>query len=327
MLRLCNFRPSALVLTLACCCGPVLAAPAPAAPAKAEPDRLTPADSDVVAVVNVRQLLAAPLVRKYALDTLTRILNRDDRMVKLLGRAGLDPLKDVDTLTVSMSGDLPNPRLVGLVRGRFDPDKVHAVAADFAKQNPEKLKVTKEGDLVVYHVLADKTTVYAAFADRFTLVVSPDRAQTLAVVGGAAKAAGRLNKQTQKVIDMVPAKDAVWVAAVVTDKMKEAAKGDPDAAELVAALGSATGGVEVDDGVKAALVLHTDGAESAGKWRKKIEEVLPLLNFLAPGKDAPGRLAKAAIGTIKVAADKSDVRITFQVTEEMIQKAAKKEAP
>jgi hypothetical protein len=324
MLRLCNVRRAALVFTLAWC-GPALAEPP--APAKAEPDRLTPADADVVAVVNVRQLLAAPLVRKHALDTLTRVLNRDDRMVKLLGQAGLDPLKDVDTLTVATSGDLPNPRLVGLVRGRFDPAKVHAVAADFAKQNPEKLKATKEGDLVVYQVLADKATVYAAFADRFTLVVSPDRAQTLAVVQGAAKAAGRLNKQTQKVIDTVPAKDAVWVAAVVTDKMKEAAKGDPDAAELVSALESATGGFQVDDAVKGALVLHTASAEAAAKWQKKIEEVLPLLNFLAPGKDAAGRLAKAAIGTIKVASEKSDVRITLQVTEEMIQKAAKKDGP
>lgn len=320
-----NLRRTALVLALT---GLVLATPADGAePARAEPDRLTPADAGVVAAVNVRQLLTAPLVRKHALEELKRILNRDDRMVKLLGQAGLDPLKDVDTITVAAVGDLPNPRLVGVVRGRFDPAKVQAVAADFAKQNPDKLKTTKEGDLVVYKVLADKTTIYAAFADRFTLVLSPDRAQTLAVVEAAGKAAARLNKDVQKVIDRLAGKESVWVAAVITDKMKDIAKLDPDMAELAAALESATGGVEVDDAVKVALVLHAANAGAAAKWRKKIEEVLPLLNFLAPGKDAAGRVAKAALGTIKVAADKNDVRITMQVTEEMIQKAAKKDNP
>ncbi len=61
--------------------------------------------------------------------------------------------------------------------------------------------------------------------------------------------------------------------------------------------------------------------------RRKLDEVLPLLNFLAPGKDTVGRVAKEAVSSIKVATEKNDVRITLQLTEAMIQKAGKKEQP
>jgi hypothetical protein len=304
--------------------GCMLAAPAAAGPAV---DPLVPAEAGIVAVANFRPMLAAPLVRKYALEELTRALGRDDRVVKVLRLAGLDPLRDVDTFTFAASGDLPSPRLLGIVRGRFDPARMQAAAAEYNRQYPDKIQVLREGGGVVYQVQAAKP-LFGAFADRGTFVLSPSKDYLLEVLKKAGTPSGGLNKDMHKALETLGSQDGAWAAGVITDSMKQALRQqDPDLGALAAGLESITGRLELTDALQLTVVIHAANGEAAGLVRKKLDEVLPLLNFLAPGKDVVGRTAKEAVSSIKVGTDKNDVRITMQLTEAMIQRAAKKDVP
>jgi hypothetical protein len=332
-LRFVRFRQVILGAVLAGCCLAIepVSRPAPQVPppaASIRTDPLTPGSANVLAVINLRQTLATPLVRKHVLEELRRLLGREDRVVKVLRLAGLDPLTDVDTLTFAASGDITDPRLVAVVRGRFDPAKVQAAVEEFGKENPGKIAHLKEGERSIYQVRGEKT-LYAAFADAGTFVLSPSKEYLLEVVRKAGEAPAPLNADMQKTVARLDGRECAWVAAVLTDQMKQALRQqDPDLARLTASLESITGRLELTGSLQLAVVIHATNAAAAGEVRKKLEEVvLPLLNFLAPGKDPVARVAKEALSSIKVATDKNDVRITLQLTEEMIQKASRKEQP
>src|SRR3954470_15902376 len=87
------------LLTL--CAAPAGAAPAPA-PGKTglQVDPLTPADTEVLVVIDVRRMLDAPLVKKKELEDAKAGI-KNDQVGKVLTAAGIDPRKDIDTITFS----------------------------------------------------------------------------------------------------------------------------------------------------------------------------------------------------------------------------------
>src|SRR5262249_50193462 len=116
-----------------------------AAPVRAvEPDKLLRDDAEAVLVVNVRQILDSPLVHKHALEQAKAAPQTDPQLRQWIAASGVDPLKDVTTLTLSTAGGA-NGKVLMVVRGKFDLDKVKTAADDFAKKNPGKLKITEEG--------------------------------------------------------------------------------------------------------------------------------------------------------------------------------------
>src|SRR5262249_43833652 len=87
-----------------------LVAAAPAAPAAPVPaqapvpplGKYLPDDTDFVAVVNVKQVVASPLFSKHFLKMAEAAL-KGEQAQRFLKGAGLDPLKDVDRVLVVLS--------------------------------------------------------------------------------------------------------------------------------------------------------------------------------------------------------------------------------
>ena len=65
----------------------------------AEPDKLLPADTDTVAVVNLRQIIDSDIIKKYALEQIKQLLDGQDAK-QILTDLGLDPLKDVEKVVI-----------------------------------------------------------------------------------------------------------------------------------------------------------------------------------------------------------------------------------
>ena len=102
----------------------LLAPPAGAA----EVSPYLPDDIEVVAFVNVRQLLAAPLVQRHALEQARTTLKENAELQKLLAAAGFDPLRDVQSVTLAAPGSGVPSRAVLIVAGTFDVERIHALA-------------------------------------------------------------------------------------------------------------------------------------------------------------------------------------------------------
>jgi hypothetical protein len=310
----------ALALTLAALCALPAAAEAP------KLDPLVPADAEMVVVLNVRQMFDSPMVKKHGLKEMKEALQKNEQVGTLLTAAGVDPFKDVTSVTITGTPSPANNKVLAVVRGHFDPDKIHKVAVGIAEKKPGELKVSKEGARQVYEMKAEGKPTFATFADKNTLVISPSKEYTLEMAQKAGKAAAKPSAELTKAISKVSGNPAMWLAVVITDEMKTALARTPQAANIAPKLESVTGSVSLTDAMTASLLIHTTDPKAAAELRKKINEVKPLLAVLAQSNEEIGPLVTELLSNLKITADKGTVDINLKVTEEALEKATKKDS-
>jgi hypothetical protein len=301
--------------------------PAAVVSAGAKPDDLTPSDAEMVVQVNVRSLLQTPLVKKHALESLKALLKRNGEVRQLLNAAGLDPLKDIDTISVSGSG-LPvaggKAKMLVVVRGTFAPEKARAAAADYAKKHPGHIKSVKVGDLPMWEIQSDSKAAYAAFAGNNTLIMTATKEETAAVVHRAGQTPQTPSAAMQSALAHLKGTESIWMAMVATEEIKQLLKGDDQAKDIAAAVQSITGSLELSEDVQLGFVIHTKSPEAAAQIKGKLDELMPLLAFLGAGKDKSGQVAKEVIDSIKLKTEKNDVSVGLRITDAQITKAGKK---
>src|SRR5206468_1258592 len=105
--------------------GLALAAGLAAAPARAaEADKYLPSDTEAVVGINVRQLLDAPLVKKYALEQIKDALKKNAEVTTALQAMNLDPFKDVNSVVIAVSDKVAQGQGLAIVHGNFDVSKI-----------------------------------------------------------------------------------------------------------------------------------------------------------------------------------------------------------
>src|SRR5205085_2249732 len=174
---------------------------------------------------NVRQILDSPLVKQHGLEKLKQELGKNEQAQKALKAAGLDPFKDVDTITVAGSvhpgGKKDDKSGLVVVRGRFDPSRIRSTVEEYAKDNAKDLKIeSKGGKPEVYEVTGkgDKDPMFVAFADKNTMVVSPAEDITRKAAGGEG---GDLNADLKKALGKVGGRESLYFALALSEEMKK----------------------------------------------------------------------------------------------------------
>jgi hypothetical protein len=293
------------------------AAPAPQQAARAEPDKLAPADAEAIVTINVRQLVQAPLVQKRALPQLRSALEHNTGVKQLLKAMEIDPLTDIERITISVSGTPgKGGHLATIIRGSFKPEKIRAAAA----QQGDRVTSSREGDVTVYEIKADKP-VYAALIGSKVLVATLSKSETVAVVESASKAPAPRGADMQAALAQLKGTESIWVAMLVTKSLKEAMKGDQAAQDFAESLRYLVGKVEVKDDAQGSFTIHTADADAAKQLYQKLDELTQVLPFLAAGKDPSAQIGKSVIDTLKISQDKTDVHIRFHLSDDMIEKA------
>jgi hypothetical protein len=302
-------------------CIALLVSPLAAAPV---PDPLTPTDAEVIVTLNVRQILRAPVVQKHGLDAIKLLLHRNDELRQLLTAAGLDPLKDVDTISLSTSGNPTHSgKLQAVVRGKFDPTKSRKAAGEYARKHPGRLKSIKAGELPMWEITSDNRSYFAAFAGEDALVMTTMKEDTAAVVTRATQPPQRLNKAMQTALDLVKSDAPVWMAMVASDGIKQVLMGDELAKNYADSLQSVTGTAELSDNAQLTLIVHSSSAAAARQIKEQLEALVKLLAFVSEGKDARGQIAKEVFDNLKLDTDKGDVSIRIKVTDAQFDKIPK----
>src|SRR5262249_27296941 len=116
---------------LALAAAALLAGPA----AAADVNRYLPDDTEVVVFVNVRQLLDSPLVKKHALEQVRAALKDNAGGQKFFGAVGLDPLRDISSVTLAAPGSDVQNRALFIVSGNFNVERIHAAADEAARSD------------------------------------------------------------------------------------------------------------------------------------------------------------------------------------------------
>jgi hypothetical protein len=292
-----------------------------AAPARAaDAGKYVPADAEMVLHVNIQQLLSSQLGKKFALPPIRQALRGNKEAQQLLTVLGLDPLKDITSLTISNAGQTGDKAQMAL-RGKFDLDKIQATAQKVAEDKKDAFKITKVGGKPLYEADQQGKTVYGAFADDSTLVVSPSRDYVVDALNGKT---GKINKNLQDAIGLVDGKQSLWAAIVVTDDLKNLAATQPQAAEVAKKLKAISAGINVTDAVAVALKIRTTDPKSATEFGKAANEAKGALALIGQTNEELKPFVDELLKTLQIKTQRSDISVEFKLSEEIIEKAIKK---
>ena len=302
-----------------------LAAALLALPARAaEADRYVPADAEVVVHVNVKQILGSGLAKKYVLPQVKKALDDNKEARQFLAALGLDPLKDVSSVTVSSVANATQGRdkVVVVLRGNFDPAKVHKLAEKVAEDKKDELKIGKAGDKYLYETTQQGKTVYSGFPAAGTLVASPTKAYVVAALEGKT---AKVSKALQEALAGADARQSVWVASVATDDIKKAAGKNQFTAGIAPKLKAFTGGITVGDDVAVSLKVQTTDPKAAQTLDDLVTQfVKPILGVAGQSNEDLAPLIKDVLDSMKVTTQKGDLDVKFKVSAATIDKAVKK---
>jgi len=193
----------------------------------AEPDKLLPANTDSILVVNVPQILGSEIVKKYALEQLKQMLDGQDAK-KLLGDLGLDPLKDVETVTFATCDtkikDIENTQKLAIIRGTFDAEKLFKTAEARSKKEGDKFEMVKDGNTVMFKIQPDNNQPpwYATVVNDKTVIAASEKKLVSATVAAAAASkAAPIKKELADLIKKFDAKTSVFAATLLKGKLDD----------------------------------------------------------------------------------------------------------
>jgi hypothetical protein len=246
-----------------------------AAPAQAaELDKFLPDDTEVVASINIRQLLDSGLAKKFDVaKEVEKGIKENKEAGDVLKMLGLDPLKDVSRLTLATPGKSDEKRVLIAVHGSFDLAKIHDTADNIIKDKPEALSVSKEGNLRLYEVKPKgDQSVYVCLLNKDVLVASPVKAYVVdAIAKSSGKREAKFSKGLQQLVAKQDQKQSFWFAALATADLKEQLAKSPQTKAIADKLESFSAGVTVTNDIKLNINIQTSEEAAAKDIKQKLE--------------------------------------------------------
>jgi hypothetical protein len=150
--ELCMFRSPLLLAVLG------LAAFSPAYARAAESDKYLPADAEVIASLNVRQLLASELAanHKEILDQyknmVSLVIQGNEEAKRYIDSLGFDLFRDIHHVTAASGAEVEPTGALLIMDGKFNREKFHQVTEQVAREHGDNLKITKAGEHKVWEV-------------------------------------------------------------------------------------------------------------------------------------------------------------------------------
>lgn len=286
----------------------------------AELDAMVPPDAEVVMKLNIKQVLDSALIKKYALDPIKGALKSPEAQ-QMIQATGLDPLKDLDSVTVTAAGT-KMPKVLIVVRGRFDAEKINTAMAAQAKKDMT-LKSSKDGKLTIWEAKKDQNPLYTTVASPGALAMSTDKSYLVKSVGDEGRSKPGADLQTA--VNKVPGKESFWVAGIITPEMKKQLETNPQTKKYASTVKSLTGGLTLTDAFQLNIQVHTTDPKVANELKMTMEGLKPLLQLMAMqgGNEQVGTLVKEVLDGLKINTQETTLKVDLNVNEELIDKIKK----
>jgi hypothetical protein len=310
-----------------------------------EVETLLPKETEQVMNFNFKQVLESDIIKKYAKTQIEQML-KGEQVKQYTEAFGLDPLKDIDRLTVGIWGSGEETNVVGVLRGRFDPKKLFEAAKAESDKTPDKVKLV-DIKLEGKEYKAIKATgdngkpMYISVADEKTLVGSSDEKLLAgALTSFNNKEKSKLNKKLSDLVLKQDDKASMYYAAVIDGKLKE--KDIPDLSQMSAVgidgeslkkslLKMNTMSMTVRLGEEAALDISMGmkDADAADEMSTNLDKLIDAAKTFLPlaGQQAPQ--AKGIIAdltsSLKAKSKDSDVTFGFKIKAKSIAAATGKD--
>lgn len=296
----------------------------------AEVDKYLPADAEVVVVLNVKQLLDSPLVKKHGLEVMRAQLKGNADAQQVLGALGFDPLQDLTSLTAATANAAESNKGLLIAHGKFDLARFRAKAAEVAKSQSEVLKVVEADGQTLYEINppGSAAPLFAGLADENTLVAAPLKDYVLEAL---AKAAGKKTPEVKpalrELLTKADANQSLWVVMPGSALLRGELANDDKAKQSLGKIETISGGLTVGAGLKAEFVVatkDTDGAKHlAAEITEGLNQARGLLAILSGDNKALTPVVDI-LNALKTTTAGSSVTLSGEVGAETIEKALKK---
>jgi len=309
----------ALALALVVVVGPVVAFQgAEPGAAGGDDSRYLVNEAEFIFKLNIKQLLGSGLVKKIGTDKLKDAIKNNNELSTLLDATGVDPTKDLDLIMISAAGSPPRDVKANLViKGKFDIDKIGT-----ALKKREEVRAVKEGGVQMYEFTTQGQTLYGAFPDNKTMVLTSTKDGTVDLVKGAKKST--VSKMMKGAMTKFSGKESIALAVVINDEMKKNLENIPGGAgDAASKLKTVTTGLTVTDSV----VLNVTGLTDDAKASKQLADLLTKLKDRGKGAitgdDPFSKFAADLVEAVKIAGQKEAVTIDLKITKDTIDKVLK----
>jgi hypothetical protein len=308
----------------------VLALFVPAGARAADLDPYLPADTESYLSVNVKAVLASPIVKKYALDAAREAL-KEMELNGLLAELGFDPFKDLDRIQLASPTTADKDRGLAILTGTFDAAKLKKKADDAARDDSERVKAHKVNlgggaTHVVYEVAipGQDLTMFVALVGNKTLLASPGKDYVVGALkqGRQAKKPALKHKGFQGVLENLDSKQAVSLAMLGTSLGKNEwvdllPQEYRDALTGIEVVG---GGLGFGNEVKLDLVVSTKADQDARVLRDALSKGVKLaqagLALLGDRKELS--LLGEVLNTVKVGSKGKTLSLSARLTADVL---------
>lgn len=300
----------------------------------AEVERLMPAETEQYIQVNLKQIIESDLFKKYALANLKQALQGNEAQ-KTLEALGLDPLKDVDSITAGLWGDDPqNMKGLVVVRGKFDPNKLFAAAEAAAKKDGDKVAIVKDGDYTLVKITGGNRPepFFASVANETTLVGGTDKKLvTTAMKASDEKSKPAVKKELAALIEKMDGKASMFGCGVSNGKVGEIPPipgiDDPEKLKKqLEKIESSSMTLKVTGDVSLEILMSMKDTAAADDFGATLDDLLGKAKALLPLVAGNAPQLKPIITdvtkSLKSKVDKKDIVIGVKLTGGSIGKAA-----
>jgi hypothetical protein len=313
-------------------CLAVVALALAAPTARADLDPYLPADTESYLSVNVKQVLASNLVKKYGLDPAKKAL-KEMELNGLLQELGIDPFRDIDRVQIATPTTTERDRGLGILTGTFDVARLRKKADNAARDNDDSVKLHRFNlgggamqDVYEIAIPGQEQTMFVAVVGNKTLLASPGKDYVVEALKQARlrKKPALKNRGFQAVVEKIDPRQGVSVALLGSSFSKnewlDLLPGNyRDAVSGIEVVG---GGLAFGNEIKLELVISTKSDRAARDLRDVLTKGVRLaqtaLAFLGQDNKIVG-LLNEVLGTVRVGGRGKVLSVSGKLTADVLQ--------
>jgi hypothetical protein len=299
----------------------------------ADIDPYLPPDTEVVSVLNIRQVLSSALIKQIGIENIKALMAQQEEVTSVLKDLGLDPFKDVDKIISAGPSTGEQDKGLMIIRGRFDVDKWKARARKEAKENKDLVKAHtvkdgQGGEHEIFEVAVSDAvpqapggvSLFVGFAGKNVILASASKdylIDGLKRKPDATKAELK-NKEFANLLSKLDDKQSMSVAFTGDILTKGQLAEVPDQVkDMLKTITSVSGGITVTDGIKVDVSAGTKEAGDAKKISDTLSEgVNTVIGFaaLAAANQKELQVVVDFLKSVKVNAKDKIVTLKAEVT-------------
>jgi hypothetical protein len=286
-------------------------------------DKLIPADAESVVSIQFKQILEAPILKKFGIDGLARLaVEANEDAQKLIKQTGINPFTDIDSLTISSSG---NPekgiKAVVILRGKFNPDKISKTVEEKAKEVGTEVKKINEGGKTIWTAAAQGQEVFLAFVDNNAIVASTIKDNVISALKGGRGSSEKFAPSMEAGLAKLSGKDILWSVSIITEEARKQMASNDQFKEIGENLDSVTMTLGLTDVAKMSMTAYTKDEKTAGKIKDLItQQGIPFAKLMSSGDPKNAKNVGKVLDALKVDSKEKSVSVQLQVTEDDIRK-------